>query len=731
MKSRSFRILPYLLFFSLLVASTVEAGIKSFVLESHYAVPEGEVAEIIAASPDGTFLYYSNASGKKVGVIDISDPAAPKTAPSISTGRGEPTSVALSKDGRFLLVALRNGDDIENAVPGTLSVYDIASRNAPEHVGDIEIGIGPDSIAVAENNGRIVAVVAIEDEESDEKGDATLGGKRPGRVDVVVVDPSDIPASKVSSVQFPEDLLKAVEGVNFPADPQPEFVSISPDGKSAAVTLQENNAVAILDIENPEKPAIRRIFCAGTVERTADLKKNGQVSFTEDFKGRREPDAVTYIVGGDSVYLALANEGDTNLKTFGDNVWSGGRSVSIHTLDGEVVWDSGLALDIEAALLGHYPDALSEKRGTEIEGVAFAEMYGDRILVVASERGSFLAVYRVNDAKKPELLKILPTGIGPEGVTTVTGRDDGKQLLVAANEKDGTVVIYSVSDKENPGNQNSPVIFSKTIPWSAISGFATDGAFIYAVPDNAWNPSRIWRLDMSNVSKGLVEVDREIIVTKDGKPAAYDLEGICWTKDGFWLVGEGKTGAENLLVFAGHDGVVRKEYALPEEMLKKYGDPKNYGFEGLAVAPDGAFIYVALQRGFDVSGNDAAILRFATESGKWEAAWYPLEQHSKDAKKFWMGLSDLELADDTTLLVVERDKGMGDTAEIKRIYSVDLGNYAHEGRLRKELVNDIVASTGLLLEKVESLCILNDDMWITIDNDGAGWSPMFNLGKTK
>ncbi len=731
MTSRSLRFLSYLLFFSLLVAFTAEAGVHSFVLESHYAVPGGEVAEIVTAAPDGTFLYYTNASGKKIGIVDINDPATPRTMPSLSTGDGEPTSAALSKDGKFLLVALRKGDDANNAVPGSLVVYDITNRSAPRRLGEKMIGVGPDSIAVAENNGRIVAVVAIEDEESDDKGDATLGGKRPGRVDVVVVDPANISASAITSVEFPEALLKAAEGVNFTSDPQPEFVAISPDGRSAAITLQENNAVAILDIGNPEKPAIQRIFRAGTVERKADLKKDGRISFVEDFKGRREPDAVAFISVGDSIYLALANEGDTDLETFGDNVWSGGRSVSIHTLDGDVVWDSGLALDTEAALLGHYPDVRSGKRGTEIEGVAFAEMFGDGILVAASERGSFLAVYRVNDVTNPELLKILPTGIAPEGVTLVSGRADGKRLIVAANEGDGTLSIYSASDSEIPGDSTNPVIFSKEIPWSALSGFSTDGTFIYTVPDNAWNPSRIWRLDMNNAEKGLVEVDREIIVAKDGKPAAYDLEGICWTKDGFWLASEGKTGAENLLVFAGHDGAVRKEYALPEEMLKKHGDPKNYGFEGVAVTFDGAFVYVALQRGFDAARTDAAILRFSTASEKWETASYPLEQHSKDAKKFWMGLSDLELVDDATLLVVERDKGMGDSSEVKRIYSVDLRKYVHEGRLEKELVHDILASTGLLLEKVESLCILNDDMWITIDNDGAGWSPMLNLGKTK
>jgi hypothetical protein len=38
--------------------------------------------------------------------------------------------------------------------------------------------------------------------------------------------------------------------------------------------------------------------------------------------------------------------------------------------------------------------------------------------------------------------------------------------------------------------------------------------------------------------------------------------------------------------------------------------------------------------------------------------WYPLEVHSKDPNKFWMGLSDISALDDGRLLVAERDKGI-------------------------------------------------------------------------
>jgi hypothetical protein len=415
---------------------------------------------------------------------------------------------------------MRNGDGLDNPAPGTLSVYRIGGDGNLNRLGDLSIGIGPDSAALAAQEKNLVAVVAIEDEETDDEGEATIGGKRPGRVDVIVLDPENPAASRLSSVEFPQSLLDGIPGVNFGADPQPEFVAIHPNQREAAVTLQENNAVAVIDIADPGAPKIKNIFCAGISARRADLKNDGRVDFDEDYRGRREPDGIAYVTVGNETYLALANEGDTSLKTFGDGVYSGGRGISLHRTDGTPVWDSGLELEQAAALLGHYPDSRSTSRSIEAEGVTAARIFEDDILVGISERGCFAAVYRVNDPAHPELLKILPTGIAPEGVKIIGGRADGKKLLLTANEGDGTINIYSLWAQARPEDPLGPAVSSRQFPWSALSGFSADGRDIYAVPDNARSPSVIWKLDMSKTGEGQVEIVQEIPLTKDGKAAA-------------------------------------------------------------------------------------------------------------------------------------------------------------------------------------------------------------------
>ncbi len=76
-------------------------------------------------------------------------------------------------------------------------------------------------------------------------------------------------------------------------DPQPEFVSIR--GTKVAVTLQENNGIAIIDIRNPAAPTLDELFSAGVIaNRPADLSDDARISFTETYPADKlasEPNA--------------------------------------------------------------------------------------------------------------------------------------------------------------------------------------------------------------------------------------------------------------------------------------------------------------------------------------------------------------------------------------------------------------------------------------------------------
>ena len=576
-------------------------------------------------------------------------------------------------------------------------------------------------------------MVAIEDEETDAKGDATLDGQRPGRIEVVGLQ--DLYGRASTGVQ-PIELvaaLQATAGVVYPNDPQPEFVSIDPRTQQAVVSLQENNAVAIIDLSQPARPRLERVFSTGSVVRqgNADLQKDKEVLFKDSFTGRREADAVVWVAPG---VFATANEGDG--KKDKEGALPGGRGFTLMNTRGEVVHETGERTELNALLHGHYPDGRSAAKGVEIEGVAAGTFGGHRYLFAGSERGSFIEVHRVDDPKQPRFVQLLPTGMSPEGLTTVTKRRDGQQLVVTANEVEGSLNLYRFHAKGAPvAREPQLVAKDASMPWGALSGLTTDGTHLYAVPDNAFGQSRISRIDPSQVPQGRMVIDQvTLLTTADGQALKVDPEGIAKVADGFWIASEGAAVEGNELIKVNTAGVVQQRVKLPASVQARFASPKTgTGYEGVTASADGQTLYMAVQRGFDVARPQAAILKLHLPTDTWTTAFYPLDQHSKDPKQFWMGLSEIQLTDDGRLLLLERDKGGGEgqaiNAEVKRVYSVKAADVIEGATLQKTLVRDLRKDFNYLQEKAEGMVVFKGDLWVVNDNDGAGWTRWVNAGK--
>lgn len=703
-----------------------------FRLAAH--LPVDGVAEIVAATPDGMTLLFTSADAGRVGVVDIRQPDRPALKDWIDVrlhGVGEPTSVAVTPDGRFAVVAIRMDDDQHNARRGLLRIYDVRRPEQVRHVKDITVGVGPDSLALAGQGRTLRAVVAIEDEETNAKGDALLGGQRPGFIEVVGLQ--TLYGGRDSGLQRMDlvDALRSTDGVLYAHDPQPEFVSISPSGRRAAVSLQENNAIAIVDLSDARRARLERVFSAGIVERqgNADLAKDKEVRLKDSFRGRREPDAISWV--NDNV-LALANEGDGKKDENGS--LPGGRGFTLMDARGRVVHEDNGALEAIAVRHGHYPDGRSAAKGIETEAITAARFGKTPYLFVGSERGSFVAAYQINRLDKPEFVQLLPTGQSPEGLTTVTRRRDGQQLVVTANEGDGSIQIYR-HDPGAPVREPQLLSASVDVPWGAISGLTQDGRHLYAVPDNAFGQSRIWRIDPNPGTPGQWTIDQTIAIrTADGRAVKADPEGIAHVPEGFWIASEGAKVADNALLLVDREGVVRQQVSLPPSVQSRFARAGiSTGFEGVAASPDGQTLYLAIQRGFDPEKPQAAIVRWHRPTDTWTTALYPLERHSRDPKTFWMGISEIQLLPDGRLLVLERDKGGGEArainAEVKRIYSVRVGDIEEGAVLAKQLVRDLRQDHNYLQEKAEGMVVFRDELWVVNDNDGAGWTRWLPLGR--
>ena len=683
---------------------------------------EETVAEISTVTPDGNTLIYTDAAAKRIGFLDIRDPAKPVgkgTLSLVELGHADDQPTSVAAVGEFVLVVVDTTGGDYAKPSGRVDVVRVADR---QRVRSIDLGGQPDSIAVSKDGS--FAAIAMENQRDEE---FTPPGKEEGDLPqpptgfVQLLDLRGAPdAWTPRKVEFDVEAARAA-GLDTPEDLEPEYVSINSRGQ-VAVTLQENNGIAVID---GRTGTVQKLFSAGSVAVDGiDVKEDGTVDQTGSIpETPREPDAIGWI--GDD-HLATANEGD----------WKGGTRgwTVFDAATGAVVWDAGNTVEQLAVRTGLHIESRAESKGPEPEGLAITEIGGKPTALIASERSNFVAVYDVSDPKAPVFRQLLPTTPGPEGVLPIPARD----LLVISSEADdaearvrASVNVYGYGDQyaKSAGTPPFPSIVSgdvdgAPIPWGALGALSADpadGNRLITSTDVAYGPSRILGIDVAQTP---ALIDTQVPITEDGKPVTLDVEGVAARPDGGWVLAvEGEEGPGNQLVFVKSDGTIENRVSLPADVAGGLG---SQGLEGVAV--DGNNVWVALQR--EVKSDPKGVVRlgrFTPADDKWE--WFGYRLESTTAEGDWIGLSEIQVHDGS-LLVLERDKLNGPDARVKAIYRVQLpeGGEAFEPddgpkvlpkTLARNLLPDLQATRGYVQEKVEGFAIAgNGKLYVVTDNDG-------------
>ncbi|MCM3657229.1 esterase-like activity of phytase family protein [Agromyces mediolanus] len=704
------------------------------------------VAEISTITDDGT-VVYTDALGKRIGFLDVSDPVNPVGTGTVELAElghadDQPTSVAAYGD--FVLVVVdETGGDFVNP-KGRVDVLRASDRSV---VRSIDLGGQPDSIAISKDGAY--AAIAMENQRDEDFTPA--GGKTgdlpqlpAGFVQVLgLVDPADPAAWTVDAVPFVDETgapipVMAAAGLDTPQDPEPEYVTIN-SRNELAVTLQENNGIAIIDLPTLE---VTRAFSAGSVAVGGiDVTKDGRIDLSGSIPATpREPDAIAWI-GDDR--LATANEGD----------WKGGTRgwTVFDAADGAVVWDAGNTFANLAVQHGLHNEDRAAKKGAEPEGISVAEFDGVPYAFVASERSNFVAVYDVSDPASPAFRQLLFSTNGPEGILPVPERD----LLVVSSETDdaaagvrASVNVYAFGDaaaQAPAGAAAQPSLVSEVvggapIGWSALGALAgdpTDASRVYAASDAVLSPATVYTVDVSQTP---ARITGSLAISEGGAPAALDVEGLAVAEGGgFWLAVEGANGAGNMLKRTDATGAVVDRFPLPAEIAAHVG---KWGFEGVTTTGTGADlrVWAVLQRPLwtdpanpaagAVEGDDVArIGRLDPATGAWSWFGYRLE-HTAVAGD-WLGLSEITAIDDDTFAIIERDKLNGPAAQVKRVTRVDIpadaaglaGLAGALPMLEKSTAVDVLpalrATGGWTQEKLEGFAKAADGaLYAVTDNDG-------------
>lgn len=478
-------------------SNLVKKESSTFTLYGTIDIGETGAAEISAFDPITKRLFVVNNTVNdddevlinQIEVVDFSNPASPLKLDVIDITGGKVNSLHVNQ-GR-LAAAVEAETKTDN---GKVIVYQTDNYSV---IAEIEVGALPDMVTFSPDGKFIIS--ANEGEPNDEY---TIDPA--GTISIISTVNYSVKTLDFGGFESRAAELKAKgfrifgKNASFAQDIEPEYVAVSANSKKAWVTLQENNGIAVIDLNSKTITDIlplgfKNYNLSGNIMDLSD-KDNGVFFKPWPVKGVYMPDGIAVMANNNEPFIFTANEGDArdysgfseiirvnksdvvldpvafpnaatikldeNLgklnitTTLGDKngdgdfdeLYSfGARSFSIWNGNtGKQIFDSGNMLDKTATSEGNYDDKRSDDKGSEPEGVEIGRVGNKNLLFVGLERADGVAVYDVTNPVKPKYLQWLDCGDAPEGLLFIPANESpsGKSLLVVSSEGDGVVTVF-------------------------------------------------------------------------------------------------------------------------------------------------------------------------------------------------------------------------------------------------------------------------------------------------
>ena len=455
-------------------------------------------AEIVDYDARNKRLYIVNGNDKVIDVIDFANPKAMTKIKSITLEPYGKTANSLSIHGDKIAVAVEAKDKQAN---GKVVVFDLDGKE----IMQVDAGALPDMVTFTPDGSHIL--VANEGEPSDDfktdpEGSVTIVSVADGKVRTVAL--GGITKQMLGeSAHFPSP-----KGTSVAQDLEPEYIAVSGDSKTAFVSFQENNAMAVIDIASGK---ITNAFGLGLkdwseFEFDVTDKDKKTVRKSWPVKSMYQPDAVAAFEHEGETYIVTANEGDARdydgyseetrvaklkldpekfpnagelqgemmlgrLKTTKakgdtdgdgdhDEIFAyGGRSFSIFKRDGTLVFDSGD--EFEEILSKRFPtwfnsegqennfDKRSDDKGTEPEGVALGTVKGVRYAFIGLERMGGVMVYDISNPAQAKFVDYVfnakPDG-DAEKMTAGDVAPEGLKFIAADKSPTGNAILVVANE---------------------------------------------------------------------------------------------------------------------------------------------------------------------------------------------------------------------------------------------------------------------------------------------
>ncbi|MDD1827697.1 choice-of-anchor I family protein [Photobacterium sp. ZSDE20] len=276
-------------------------------------------AEIVSYDSCTDKLYVVNAQAQKVDVLSMNADSAPASegfidlqSAAAASGINIGAANSVSTHQGLVAVAIENADKQQN---GIIALY---RSDTLELITTYTAGALPDMVSFSKDGRYIASANEGEpnaDYSIDPEGSVTLVdlANGPLQAKVTQIDFKAFNQGQPRHAELTDKVRISVPNATVAQDLEPEYLTFADNGK-LYVALQENNALAAIDVETTEVDAI--LGLGGKPWDTAQLdasnkdKNIGNLQSYAMLEGLYMPDSITsYSVDGNT-YIVTANEGD-------------------------------------------------------------------------------------------------------------------------------------------------------------------------------------------------------------------------------------------------------------------------------------------------------------------------------------------------------------------------------------------------------------------------------------
>jgi len=489
-------------------------------------------AEISAYDPASQRLFVTNGATNQIDIVNISNPRKPIKVTSIDLAAKGVTGVqsVAVKDGLVAVAATMakaqyNGRIFFANIDGVLQA----------NVADgVEVGALPDHVSFTPDGNYVL--VAGEGEPSSYCTDATtLFDTQDPLGTVSIIDVSGVKpvaktldfknfAERAGAIVFQGGRIFGPKS-SVAQDLEPEYITSSADSKYAYVTLQENNAIATVDLGSKE---IIQISGLGYKSFNSDgkgldaLADGTALIAKQNVMGMYQPDAIATLTANDTTYLVTANEGDAREwpcflgGTDGAKAEKEAQKISgvydstdstitaVNTAVGSLEVTQFAPANAQVAKIDKNTKvktaytfgtrSFSVWKANNLEGVDSADLKwdsGDAIeKITSTERPAFFNADWNTTSGYVNGVDARSTKKGPEPEGIAVGQAYGTNWIVVGLERDGGLLLYDATNPEAPTfvdyiNTSNPGGNLLAGKYSSTAGDVSPEGIVFVSPEDS------------------------------------------------------------------------------------------------------------------------------------------------------------------------------------------------------------------------------------------------------